>query len=400
MKVLWRFSKAFLVVLVTLLLLVNLYILLSGRFYLYKGIYHTYLQGKTGPGIYDLEVFPYTTIETAQSKPYPSQLKEDFQWSDSLQKLHKQLGTTAFLVVQSDTLRLEQYFGGHEPSTKSNSFSSAKTMVALLVGIALEEGKIRSIDDKVSRYLPNYANKGRQHLSIRDLLVMASGLSWTESGKDPLSDNAESYYGSQLEKLLLRQKQEREPGKIFCYQSGNSQLLGMIVEAATQKSLSDYAEEKLWRPLGAEYPAHWNLDREGGMEKAFCCVYAAARDFAKIGSLILHHGRWNNRQIVPQKYVEEMIVPAPLLTEEGLPNTRYGMHIWLTRYEGNDVIYCRGILGQYIIVIPAKNTVIVRLGHHRLPNYTYEEYQAGEIPLEWIDHPREVFAYLKELNRL
>ncbi len=125
--------------------------------------------------------------------------------------------------------------------------------------------------------------------------------------------------------------------------------------------LSMYAQLKIWQKIGAEQNAFWSLDKEGGDEKAFCCMYASARDFGRLGKLILQKGKWNGQQIISEKFMTEMVKNSNLSTKEQVPNLRYGLHIWTYLGNRNPVYYCRGILGQYIISIPNENLVIVRL---------------------------------------
>lgn len=158
-------------------------------------------------------------------------------------------------------------------------------------------------------------------------------------------------------------KAQNEPGKVFRYKSGETQLLGMVVEKAVGKSLSQYAEEKLWKPMHATKPALWSVDNPEGIEKCYCCFNATARDFARFGLLYLHKGNWQGTQIVDTSFVEESTVPAPLLDEEGKPLDHYGLKWWVAKVENEQVFYMRGILGQYICVIPSKHIVFVRLGH-------------------------------------
>lgn len=370
-----KFLKYSLYTLLALFITFNLFIVLSGRFYMYKGIANTYLVGKTGPTIYDLNVFPYSTVEAAQK---PTSIIKDERYNqfvlpENYKAIIDELDTKAFLVFRGDTLLYENYWGGHTESTVSNSFSVAKTLVAILIGIAIEDGDIKSIDDQVSLYLPEFADKGKDEVTIRHLLEMASGLDWEESGKNPFSDNAESYYGSDLRRLVIGQSMESMPGKIFKYQSGNSQLLGYIVEAATGKGLSEYAEEKVWKRIGAEHDAYWSLDKELGDEKAFCCMYATARDYGRIGQLLLNKGCFNDEQIIPSWFYYEMVTPQELTTEDGIPNYRYGLHTWTYLDPEGKVDYCRGINGQYVISIPSENLVIIRLGSKKKPLVTIPE---------------------------
>lgn len=395
LKWLKRFGWFVLIVFISL----NLFIVLSGRFYLYKGVYYTYLHGESGPTIYDLDKF-YSAKIPAPSKGIPwaqHTQTDELLGTEDLQYIETWKGTS-FLVIQNDRILYEHYWGEHHPKTLSNSFSAAKTVVSLLIGIAVEEGAIQSIDDPVCKYLKEFSGGGKEKITIRHLLMMASGLSWSESGKNPLSDNAESYYGEDLWGLVNRQTVVREPGKLFLYQSGNSQLLGYVLEKATGKNLAAYASEKLWKKIGAESDAFWSLDKKNGDEKAFCCLYSTTRDFARIGKLLNNRGKWNNQQVVPEDYFDEMVHDPDMATEEGVPNTRYGLHIWTYNSNGHAVYYCRGIKGQYIISIPSENLIIVRTGHKRAPTVEGDILQkAGDTPENEakIGHPEDLFEYIR-----
>jgi CubicO group peptidase (beta-lactamase class C family) len=394
MKTISKLGKRILQTLVLTLILLNLFIILSGRFYLYKGIYNTYLHGRSGPHIYDRDIFPYRTIKNADKV---------FKWEkmNPLVKLNQSeidylehTESASFLVFKNDTLISENYWNGHKKETASNSFSAAKTFVALLIGAAVGDGKITSLDESVGKYIPEFANSENKKITIRHLLMMASGLDWDESVKSPLSDNAESYYGSDLRTLATKQKLITTPGKLFNYQSGNSQLLGFIIEKATGKKLSEYAYEKLWSKIGTEHEAFWTMDKENGYEKSFCCFYATSEDFARVGKLILQNGAWNGKQLIPTSFMKEFFENPKMKTDEGVENYRYGLHIWT--YLGGDspIYYCRGILGQYIISIPSENIIIVRTGSKRLPDILKSENKFK------IGHPIDLFEYLKIAKRL
>ena len=374
-KIILKVLKYFAFTIIALLITVNLFIILSGRFYLYKGVANTYLVGKTGPTIYDLDVFYYSTVEAAEEvSVIPEHVNfNKVKISKEDRKFLEDLETKALLVFKGDSLMYEEYWGEHTKETVSNSFSVAKTLVALLISIAVEDGKIKSLDESVSNYIPEFKTGGKEVITIRHLLAMSSGLDWEESGKNPLSDNAESYYGGDLYGHVTRQRLEREPGQLFKYQSGNSQLLGFIIEKATGRDLGDYAEEKIWKKIGAEHDAYWSLDKELGDEKAFCCMYATARDYGRLGQLILNKGKFNGEQIFPLWYYHEMISPSALNTEDGIQNSRYGLHIWTYMDEAGLVNYCRGIKGQYIIAIPEEDLLIVRLGSERTAQFELPE---------------------------
>lgn len=388
-----------------LLFLANIFILFSGRFYLYKGVYFTYLMGESSPTIYDKDKFYSSEIKHGNGDNWTlhkSYGKTELSPSDSA--FFKELHTTAFLVFKNDELLHESYFEGHEKFTVSNSFSAAKTVVSMLVGIAIEEGKIKDINDPVSKYIPEFKGGGKEKITIYDLLIMASGLNWTESGSNPLSENAESYYGSNLFELVTQQKLISDPGKVFNYQSGNSQLLAYVLERATGQDLTHYAQEKLWRKIGANSNAFWSLDKQNGDEKAFCCLYSTAQDFARLAYLLNHKGRWKNTQVIPENYFKKMITPAKMETEEGIPNLRYGLHVWTYFHQKDTMYYCRGIHGQYMMALPKENLLIVRLGKKRSSDYAEKTgSSAQQIPSEkWglVGHPADVPKYISLAKKL
>jgi len=249
----------------------------------------------------------------------------------------------------------------------SNSFSVAKSIVSILTGIALKEGSIRDIDQPVGDFLPAFGKGARARITIRHLLTMCSGLNWDESYINPFSMTTKAYYGKDLKGLIMNLEAVEEPGRVFKYLSGNTLVLAMVLEKATGMNLSKYASEKLWKPLGAGRSALWSLDKKDGREKAYCCFNSNARDFARMGQLYLDRGMWKGRRLVPADYVAASTRPAPLVHPDGRPCGIYGYSWWLARHRDMRIFYARGILGQYIICIPEKRMVIVRLGHKRGP---------------------------------
>lgn len=274
-------------------------------------------------------------------------------------------GTAAFLVIKNDSIRYEQYWDGNNEKSISNSFSMAKTIVSILIGIAIDDGKIRNVDQPVSDFLPEFKNGGREVVTIKHLLTMSSGINFDEDYVNPLAYPAAAYYGDDLKKLTYNYTVSKKPGNAFEYLSGNTEILGFVLEKATGFSISDYASEKLWKPLGATNPAYWSLDHSGGVEKAYCCFNSNARNFARFGQLYLRKGNWKGLQLVSSLYVMESVQPANVMDEHGKKNEKYGYSWWLVNYKQHPVFYARGILGQYIFVIPDKDMVVVRLGHRR-----------------------------------
>ena len=374
---------------------VNLFILLSGRYYLYSGIAKTYLIGKMGPGIYDLDVFPVNKIPKSTKE---KKLQVNFSKAsitDKEEQYLNEIDTRAFLIFQDDTLIHEQYWGDHSINEVSNSFSASKTVIGLLIGIAIGEGKIPSVDEPVSTYIPEFKTKGRARLTIRHLLTMSAGFDWQESGKNPLSEAAEGYYGTDLYGLVTRLRIIETPGKRFHYQSGNSQILGFIIEKATGETLTNYMYKKIWDPIGASRDAYWSLDKEAGDEKAFCCLYATARDFARLGLLVLHEGKVNGIQIVPKDFITQMVQTPKMATDDHVINMRYGWHILVYKNQGKPVHYFTGLKGQYVIVLPHLNRVIARLGEKRGPHYKLsDQSDLKSQNAEKLGHTIDLFEYL------
>ena len=202
-------------------------------------------------------------------------------------------GTTAFLVIQKDTILYERYFDQYSPDTQHPSFSVAKSFVSALIGIAIDEGKIQSVHDPIRNYLPEL-DSSFDPVTIEHILNMQSGVKFSEGYFNPFGEVAKFYYGTALKKFVNKLKVIEQPGTSWKYISGNTQLLSLALEKATGQSLPSYLEEKIWIPLGMEYDASWSIDsKKNKTAKAFCCLNARARDFAKFGRLYLNKGNWN-----------------------------------------------------------------------------------------------------------
>lgn len=286
----------------------------------------------------------------------------------------RQKQSVAYLVIQHDSIIYEGYWDGRDLSQTSNIFSATKSIVSLLTGIALDEGKISSLDDPVSKYIPTY-NKGLQSkVTIRNLLTMSGSMDWDESYASLFSATTHGYYGDDLYRFITNLDVTSMPGVQYTYRSGETQLLAFVLEAATGETISSYAERKLWKPIMPCNSAYWLLDKENGDEKAFCCFHTTARDAARFGRLMLHKGEWNGRQIIPRQYMEEAMTPASYLKDQWGkdPLDYYGFLIWIMNYKGQKLPLFKGMLGQYIIAISEKDAIVVRLGHKRSDKYIRE----------------------------
>lgn len=371
-----RFNKYLKTILIGILAIATIYILLPQ--YLQKALIYQL------PGISDYKIFDNRKVSTGIPQPWPQATNYNgFPLSGAYADTLQHFNTIAFLVIQHDSILFETYNDGFSATSLSNSFSMAKSIVGLLTGCAIADGFIHSLDDKVQHYLPGIEGPYAGELTIRHLLTMRSGSSWDESYSSPFSLTTQAYYGRDLIKTFRKVKIMEQPGGHFSYKSGDTQLLARILARATGKSLAKYASEKLWQPLGAEQEALWSLDHPGGEEKAYCCFNSNARDFARLGALVLHNGWWKDRQLVPADYIKESIASGtqnPGKVTNGADY--YGLHWWLMHHKRMEIPYARGILGQYIFVLPACDAVIVRLGHER------SKKKRGQHPLDaytWVD---------------
>jgi CubicO group peptidase (beta-lactamase class C family) len=325
----------------------------------------------------DLEKFPSRTIQNAPpvfrlddlpaGNPYASQIEaiaRDVN-DGSLEDYLDASGTTAFLVVHDDKLLHERYFNGYDERSLSTSFSMAKSFASALVGVAIDEGHIKSVEEPITNYIPELREKDERFeaITIRHLLTMSSGIKYEEGGNLPWSEEADdtkTYYSTNLRKLALDSQVEGDPGEYFEYNNYNPLLIGMILERATGMSVSRYLQQKLWKPMGMEADGSWSLDsKKSGFEKMESGVNARARDFARFGMLFAREGSWEGKQLISEEWIEES-TRADTSTD---PSLDYQYFWWVNASEGETYHFsARGNYGQYIYVAPEKDLVIVRLG--------------------------------------
>ena len=277
--------------------------------------------------------------------------------TEKLKNLHEELGTVAFLIIKNDSIWHEKYFSGYNKDSHSNSFSMAKSIVSATMGKAIEKGFFKSTNDKVGDYISGYNNGFSSELTIGDLSSMSSGMNWNESYTNIFGVTARSYITSELNELIKSREIVEPPGKSFKYYSSNTQLLSMTIEKATNRNISDLVKEWFIDPLGFENNIFWQIDgKKNNSIKAYCCFNSNARDFARFGKLYKDFGKWNGTQILDSTFIAKSIKPR---FEE---SSEYGYGFWLGEINKNRFFAMRGILGQYVIVVPEKNTIIVRLG--------------------------------------
>lgn len=281
--------------------------------------------------------------------------------------------TTGLLLIHKDTIIYEQYHNGMNEAMTHISWSVAKSFVSALLGIALDEGLFESIEDPITKYLPQFKDSGYDNVRIKDILQMSSGVGFNEDYRDFYSDinrfGRHIVLGKPYEEFALSLKNERKPGTFNHYVSIDTQVLGMLITKVTGQSLADYAKQKLWDPMGMEHDAQWIVDGTG-MEMALGGLNVTLRDYAKMGLLYLHEGNWSGKQIVPKEWVRQSVTPdAPHLMpgEHELSATPfgYGYQWWIPEQPDGD-FFAAGIYNQYIYVNPKKDLVIVKTSanHH------------------------------------
>ena len=333
--------------------------------YLLKAVRTIYMKGHTTAFLEDYKHFDNQKIE-ASDNPQPWPNHKDYNSvdvTDELKKANNDWGTIAYLIIKNDSIWFEEYYDGFNEDSKSNSFSMAKSYVSGLMGKAIQDGYIKSIDQPVCDFLPAFCEGDALKMTVGDLSSMASGTNWDEAYYSPLSITTRAYFDDDLAKVANGLKMATEPGKAFKYASGDTQMLAMVVEKATGKKLYNYLEESFWKPLGSENDVLWQVDSEDhDLVKAYCCIAGNAKDFARYGKLFKDHGKWNGQQILDSSFVAKSIKPRFVDYPE------YGYGWWLKDVGSKNFKMMRGHLGQYVIIQPEDNVIIVRLGHQKSPD--------------------------------
>ena len=297
-------------------------------------------------------------------------------------------GSDALIVWRGDGIELEHYFGEADENTLTSTQSMHKSVLALVVGAAIAQGHIESVDDPASRYLPEWAGDERSAITLRHLLRQSSGIDFPTFAFGSLGPMMGLLVGQDMRPVTLEQMAVEPPARNFEYNSINPLVLGLVIENATGRTYADYFSEALWKPLGAG-DAWVQMDSEGGMARSYCCLDVSARGWLSLGLLHLHNGVANGRRILPEEWIEAIRTPAPT-------NPNYGFLTWLGNeyveqrvynskaslrgyhsepFAADDVAYFDGFGGQRVYIIPSADMVIVRTGSlagdwddARLPN--------------------------------
>jgi CubicO group peptidase (beta-lactamase class C family) len=297
----------------------------------------------------------------------------------ALDALLADTGTTAFIVIKDGAIVRESYFNGYARDSMNRAFSATKSFTAALVGVALSEGRIHDLDDPFVRYLPELRGRRYDEITIRQLLLMSAGFSYTY-GPFPWTDNTRLYYHPDARRVILDGPPvEAPPGRTFRYNNYSPTILAMILERVAGETVSRYFERSIWKPIGAEYDATWSLDHEGtGLESTPSGLNARAIDLVKLGTLYLNGGRWGERQIFTTNWAEESVTPLPAElpghSDDDVANGVYYKFGWWGHAlgVGRYCFYANGHLGQFIYVCPEKQLIVARFGK-----------ELGSVGREW-----------------
>jgi CubicO group peptidase (beta-lactamase class C family) len=265
--------------------------------------------------------------------------------------------SAGILIIQDGKVRLERYGLGFDATGRWTSFSVAKSFTSTLVGAAIQDGYIKSLEDKVSQYVPGLRGSAYEDVSIRQLLTMSSGVRWNEDYEDVNSDvsqfnDAKPDPGIDATVSYMRKlPRAHPPGEVWNYNTGETNLVGVLVSSATGKTLSEYLKEKIWQPAGMEAKATWLLSKTG-QEIAGCCIQASLRDFGRFGLFVLANGNVHGRQVVPSNWFADGTTKQK---DIGVAGMGYG-YFWWTYDDGS--VAAQGIYGQGIFIDRARHLVI------------------------------------------
>lgn len=347
------------------------------------------IQNSKQPHYYDKDISDTLEGRTIQYK-YKGKKHEE-KLNDFLEDTQ----TTSFVIIKDDKIIFEKYYNGYNKDSINTSFSSVKSIVSLLIGIAIDKGHIRSEDESIATFIYEFKNTPMEYITIKDLLMMRSKIQY-EEGNLWFGDDAKTYYMPNLRDLAIKHiKIDRDYEGNFHYNNYHPLLLGIILERSTGQSVSSFLEENLWKKLGTEYNASWSLDsNESGFEKMESGLNFRTIDFAKIGSMVLHRGKWNSEEIISEDWIiKSTIEEFPLKNQEYkntfLENTDTGYkYMWysMENEKGGYDYFAAGKYGQFLYISPKNNIVIVRNG-----------IEAGEVDY-WPEVLKDLTIIIEEIE--
>lgn len=333
------------------------------------------------PSIYEYKHFPYRVVkaQNPQAHEVSSFGVYKIKNSEDIAKKLKHTGSTAFMVFKNDSLIAIWRPNEKNEKKRSNPFSATKSVVNILIGIAIKEGKIKSIEDPVAMYYTPFRKQGMDTIKIKNFMQMSSGVSYHDDARLH-GQLAKLFYGDDIKNLTDSLHSELPPASRFEYKNMDPQVLTLMLREVVNMPISEYASQKLWSKIGAESDALWTIDKnENGDERSYCCMNTTATDLVRIGLLYNHFGNWKGEQIIDSSYVKQTIVPHGNPDKKGNPTSNYGL-LWWTRNVDNGGDYTAdGMYGQYVAVLSKENIVFVRFGK-RDKSKDFKEKETAKIP--------------------
>ena len=379
-----KFLKNFIKWIIILFGFLILVLFITDTDYLIKAVRTIYLNGHTTAFLKDYNYFDTQLIEKGTPQPWPYHKNyNSIEETENLKQANSQYGTIAFVIIKNDSIWFENYYDDFNESSSTNSFSMAKSYVSGLLGKAIMEGHIKDLDQPVCDFFPEFCSGLAADLTVGDLASMASGSNWDEAYYSPFSITTRAYFYDDLKTMMLNKfKIVDQPGEKFVYQSGNTQLLAMVLENATGQKLYDYLEKSFWKPLGCTNNSLWQIDNKSNdMVKAYCCIASNAKDFARLGKLYKDYGKWKGQQVLDSAFVAKSLKPR--FAED----QRYGYGWWLKEVNNKPFYFMWGHLGQYVMIQPQSNVIIVRLGHNA-PKHSISTF------------PKDIDIYIEEAYKM
>lgn len=330
-------------------------------------------------GVDDYLLFPAHKINHATPAFYFNKEEQQFflepikyqykgkSYTANLDSFLESTGTTAFLVIKDDKILYENYLNGYQRDSIVTSFSIAKSFTSLTIGKAIDEGYIESLDDPVTRYLPELlsVDPNYEKITLEHLLSMKSGIAFKDTDI-PWHDKSKAYYHPELRRVVTQLPLKEVPGERFVYNTFNPIILGIVLERAAGISVSEYFESRFWKKLGMEFDASWSIDSDqDNMVKMESGLNARAIDYAKFGRLILNDGKWNGEQIISSEWIENSTKIEPENNVEKFgDNFFYQNGWWIIAPTATEkyTVFAWGHLGQYLYIFPEDNTMVLRFG--------------------------------------
>ncbi len=359
----FKVFKALVIAIVLVLGLASLGLKITGNDHLFRALQLTYMKGNDTANINDGQDFSTNIIEAAEAEPWPLHDNYNHRELDGeLASFLESTNSAAYLVIHEGKLHTEYYFEPYFDRSKTNSFSMAKSVMTMMIGAAIDEGLINDFDDLAKIYVSELEGVADE-VTVAQLSAMSSGVDWDEDYYSPFSPTPKLLYGYDVESYTLNRDYPIKAGTEYYYASVSTQLLGIVLDRAlkraeSEETLSDFLSRHFWQPMGMNDDGTWHTDAEG-MELVYCCINTNARNFAKFGLLLSQQGRWGDEQLLQPDFVKRMIEPDLV--------HYYGHSVWTDdRDEDAPQFYLMmGHLGQYVIVVPEHDLVVVRLGEFR-----------------------------------